>query len=346
MIVDRRRVLQAGLTVPALAAASSLRAADLTPFKFVGAAAVARPDQGFMFVGMKTGFYKDLGLQADFFTTNGSGSVIQLIATNQAQLGHCGMQELMATKLSNPGLPVKAVYLQEVGAGYEIVVPEASPIKAISDFKGKNIGVISLASGAVPFVKAMLRTGGVDPKSVDLLPVGTGAQALAALRSGRVDALSLFRGSHAALENLGITFRYFTVPYASSVMIANESYIAKNRSTLVAALKGQILSQAFAVTNPEAAVRIYWDLNGRPREDEAKALSDGVHLIKRASELWTNVIDGKLRGSMSDEDWLKLARFSDITISTADVESLYTDDLIDDVNKVDVKVAIDAAKSQ
>ena len=43
-------------------------------------------------------------------------------------------------------------------------------------------------------------------------------------------------------------------------------------------------------------------------------------------------------------DWLNLAKFSDITITPDQVKSLYTNDLIDEVNKVDIKTALDAAK--
>jgi NitT/TauT family transport system substrate-binding protein len=341
--LTRRRALQLGAAVPALAWAAATRAQAPLPMKIVGAAAVARPDQGFMFAGITTGFYKDRGVAADFFTTAGSAAVLQLIATNQAQLGHCGMQELMATKIKNPTLPVKAVFLQEVGAGYEIVVPTSSPIKQIAELKGKRIGVISLASGAVPFIRSMLRTANVEPDGVELLPVGVGAQALAALRTGRVDALSLFRGSHAALENMGVELRYFTVKYPSSVMIANETFIRQNRAAVVSALQGIVLSQVYLRTSPEAGVRSFWQLHGAPK-DEAKELKEGAHLVRRAAELWKPIDDARKWGLMSEQDWLSLAAFSGIDITAAQVASLFTNELIDDVNKVDIKVAIEAAK--
>lgn len=342
-LITRRAALRLLAGAPALGTALPAWAQAPVPMKIVGAAAVARPDQGFMFAGMATDFFSKRGIAADFFTTAGSAGVLQLIATNQAQLGHCGMQELMATKLKNPTLPVKAVFLQEVGAGYEIVVPSTSSIKEIAELKGKRIGVISLASGAVPFVKSMLKTGKVDPESVELLPVGVGAQALAALRTGKVDALSLFRGSHAALENMGIEFRYFTVPYPSSVMIANEGFIKSNRAAVVGALQAIVLNQVYIRTNPEAGVRAFWKVNGAPK-DEAKELKEGAHLIKRAAELWRPTADTRKWGNMTDQQWLSLAEFSAIDLTPQQVGSLYTNELIDDVNKVDVKEALEAAK--
>lgn len=318
-------------------------AAEPTKIKIVGAAAVARPDLAFMFAGIPLGFYKQLGIDADFFSVAGSGQVIQLIATEQAQLGHAGMQELMAAKKQQPTLPVRAVYLQDIGAGYEIVVPEKGPIQNISELKGKRIGVMTLASGAVPFVKAMLRNSNIQEGQYDILPVGTGAQALAALQANRVDALSLFRGQHAAIENLGIEFRYFTVPYPSSVLIANEAFLKSHREALVHTLQGIVLNSIYTETDPEGAVRTFWKVAGAPKGDEAKAMHDGVHLIKRAVELWKNPKDNRKWGAMSDQDWLKLAQFSGMEISPQQVQALYTNDLIDEVNKIDPQIALRAA---
>jgi NitT/TauT family transport system substrate-binding protein len=321
------------------------RAQAPAKMKIVGAASVARPDQGFMFVGIPTGMYGKLGVEGDFFTVGGSAQVIQLVATNQAQLGHAGMQELMAAKKEQPTLPVRAVYLQEVGAGYEIVVPAKGPIQNMEALKGKRIGVMTLASGAVPFVKAMLKNANIQENQVDILPVGTGAQALAALQAQRVDALSLFRGQHAAIENLGIEFRYFTVPYASSVMITNENYLRSNREAVIRGLQGVVLNTVYMNANPEAAVKQFWKLHGAPKGDEDKALQDGVHLIKRAAELWKKPTDSRKWGAMTEAEWLNLARFSGIDISPQQVQALYTTELIDEVNKVDTQIAIAAARA-
>lgn len=341
--LTRRQALHISASALALSAMGDARAQAPASVKYVGAAAVARPDQGFMFVGMSSGFCKDLGLTCDFFTTAGSGSVLQLIATNQAQLGHCGMQELISTKLKNPTLPVRAVFMQDIGAAYEIVVPNTSAIKSLADLKGKKIGVISLASGAIPFIRSMLRAAQVDPASVELLPVGAGAQALAAMRTNQVDALSLFRGSHAALETLGIEFRYFTVNYPSSVMIANETYLKSNADVLVRALQAIVLNQVYMRESPEKAVRSFWTVNGGPK-DEAKELREGIHLVRRAAELWKKPDDGRKWGEMTEKDWLELAKFSEIELTPAQASTLYTNDLIAAVNSVDTRKALDAAR--
>jgi len=316
--------------------------------RFAGAAAVARPDQGFMFLGIPAGFYNTLMIDADFVTVAGSAAAIQLLASNQVQLAHVGMMELLAIKQRALRLPVRTVYLQEWGSGYEIVLPSTSPLQSVADLRGRRVGVLSLASGAVPLVKAMLRHANIEPASVELLPVGAGAQALAALRSRQVDALSLFRGSHAALENLGIELRYLTVPLPSSVLAVSEEFLRQDRAAVVRALQGVVLNSAYMETSPTAAVRRYWDLFGKPGGNEEQALRDNAHLIQRSSELWKQMTDTRPWGQLDDDAWRKLIDYmgpeAGIKLSNTELSAVYTNELTEDVNRVDVTPAVKAAQ--
>ena len=48
-------------------------------------------------------------------------------------------------------------------------------------------------------------------------------------------------------------------------------------------------------------------------------------------------------GLMTDQDWTQLARFSAIDITPEQVSALYTDELIEEINKIDINVALSAA---
>lgn len=341
----RRAVLRGFSALPLAAWARQPSAQTLPKVKFVGAAPVARPDQGFMFLGIPLGFYKQLGIEADFMTVAGASTVIQLVANNEGQLGHCGMIELIAAKQRNPALPVRAVYLIDPLGSYDIVVPTSSPIRSLADFKGKKIGVINLGSSSVTFIKAMLYNNNIDEASVEILPVGTGAQALAALRAGRVDALSLFHTALAVFETMGMEFRYFSVNFLGAVLLANDNFRLNNRDALVRALRGVILNTNYTIANPEAAVRTAWKVTGKPAGDEQKAIHAGAHVIKRAVETWKDPKSSTQWGRMSDEHWLRVAKFMRMQINPGVVSSLYTNDLIDDANKVDLNIAQKAAAS-
>lgn len=347
--LDRRRFLHAG-TAAVVAGTLPLSAANAeTPAKirFSGSAPVARADQGFMFAGIPTGIYKRLGVDADFVTVSGSAASIQLLVSNQAQLAHVGMLELLAAKHTNPTLPVQAVYLHDIKSAYEIVVLEDSPIKSVAELKGKKIGVISLGSGALLVVQAMLHKAGLDPNAAEMLPVGVGAQALAALRTDRVQALSLFRGSHAAIENLGVKLRYFTPDVPSSVLAANTNQLAADRDGLVHALQGVVMNTVYLQTNPDAGVRAFWAQFGKPSGDQQKALHDNARLIMRAAELWKQTGSPGPYGDMNDQTWLGLLDFigPSFKFDRAKIKDVYTASLIPDVNKADIKGAIEMARA-
>ena len=345
----RRNILQSGAATALTAGMpfSGANAQAMTKIRFAGSAAVARADQGFMFAGIPTGIYKQLGVDADFVTVPGSAASIQLVVADQAQLAHVGMLELLTAKQTNPTLPIQAVYLQDIGSAYEIVVPEEGAIKSVADLKGKKIGVISLATGAIPVVKAMLHQANVPADDVEMLPVGVGAQALAALKSDRVQALSLFRGSHAAIENLGVKLRYFTPDVPSSVLAANTHQIATNRDGLVRALQGVVMNTVYMQTNPAAGARAFWDLFGKPAGNEEKELQDNVHLITRSAELWKPLGSPGPYGAMNDKTWLDMLDFigPSFEFDRSKINTVYTSSLIADVNKADIKHAIEMARA-
>ena len=345
--MDRRAVLKIAAAAAASTLPSAARAQAPAKIRFAGSAAVARADQGFMFAGIPTGIYKKLAVDADFVTVAGSAASIQLVIADQAQLAHVGMLELLAAKKTNPGLPVQAVYLHDVASAYEVVVTEESPIKSVAELKGKKVGVISLASGAIPVVQAMLHQAGVDQSTVELLPVGVGAQALAALRSDRVQALSLFRGSHAAIENLGIKLRYFTPQVPSGVLVANTGRIGNDRDGLVRALQGLVMNTVYLQANPEAGVRAYWALFGKPSANEEKELHDNARLIERAAELWKPLGSPGPYGDMNDKTWLDMLDFigPSFEFDRTRIGSVYTTSLIPDVNKADIAGAIALARA-
>lgn len=346
--LDRRSFLKVTGSSALVAGFSPLASAQ-TPGKirFVGSAAVPRADQGFMFAGIPTGIYKQLNVEADFVTVAGSAASIQLVLGRQAQLAHVGMLELLAAKHKNPNLPVQAVYLHDIISAYEIVVAEDSAIKSIAELKDKKVGVISLASGAILTVKAMLHQANVSPDSVELLPVGAGAQALAALRGDRVQALALFRGSHVAIENLGVKLRYFTPQVPSSVLAAHTDDIANKRMDLVHALQGVVMNSLYMQTNPEAGVRAYYELFGKPSGDPDKAMRDNVHLIKKSAELWKQPGSPGPYGAMNDKTWIDMLDFigPSFEFDRSKLGTVYTADLIADVNKVDLKRAVELAKA-
>ena len=61
--------------------------------------------------------------------------------------------------------------------------------KQLSDLKGKKIGVTAPGSSSQMVANYILAKGGLGPKDVAFIGVGSSSGAVAALRSGQIDAL-------------------------------------------------------------------------------------------------------------------------------------------------------------
>jgi NitT/TauT family transport system substrate-binding protein len=347
--------LKLWLASGALVLAGVLAAAPVnaqTPkVKLWGASATVEAYHGFLFLGIPLGFYKEEGVDVEFGTAAGSAATMQLVAAGQVQMGYIGMDVLILAKARNPNLPVTAVYLHDRGNIYEIVVPEQSDIKQVPDLKDKNIGVANLASGAIPSLRATLSEAGLNPDtSVGLIPVGNGAQAAAALRANRVQALSLFRAQHALIETLDFKFRYFTRDAPSAVIVVNSNFLKENRDTVVKMLRGIAKGSTFAEVNPEATVRAFWAMFGRPQGlSEDEAMQRQKHVLSSSAKLWKDYRNTSVKwGDMNADDWNKMQKFlveQKLLQQTVPAESLFTADLIDDVSKFDVQAIVQKAEA-
>ena len=332
--------------VATLAAPMVARSQSLPLVRFVGAAPVVRADHAWMFLGIPMGYYEKLGFRGDFLPSAGSAAAVQLVASGAAEVANSGFLELIEIKQRQPTLPVHMYFSQERSASYQIIVPPEGPIKTVADLKGKVIGVPSLASGAVPSARGMLRREGVDPKDVTILPIGIGPQALAALKGGQVDAISIFVGQIAAMENLGQKFRIFTAPIAGGGMVMSDAFVKKDPKLATAIFQGMILNQRIMQMDPAAVVRAYWKQYGEPPGDKTKAMKDNVHLVERTAENFQRLDDPQPWGAYTDQEWTTLKEFfAGLVPMDAKLSQFYDGSLVVGGNKVDMKLAQDAIKA-
>jgi NitT/TauT family transport system substrate-binding protein len=74
---------------------------------------------------------------------------------------------------------------------FGVASARAGQVKSFKDLKGLKIGVSAPGSSTHNLVKQLLVKGGLDPnKDASIVGVGLGAQAVAAIRSGQIDAIS------------------------------------------------------------------------------------------------------------------------------------------------------------
>lgn len=301
------------------------------------------------------GYWKDAGLKVENNSASGSTLAVQLTNAGTSHFTMATVEPLIVAK--QKGGNIVAVYNHTREPIYTIAVPASSDIKSIEQLKGKRIGVSNLSSGGVPFAKAMLNGAGIDPNSeVTFLPIGLGAQAIQAIKTGKVDALAYWDWAYAQVENAGIGVRHFTSAKTNNLLslalVANGDFVSKNPDIAVKLAQGIAKASLFTVTNPEAAVRIHWKHypSSKPTGiPEEQALKEAVHLLK--SRLPKYNIKGReveKWGHFTEAQWKDTQDFlhtNGVIKEKLDISKYYNNDLIDKINKFDASKVIEQAKN-
>jgi NitT/TauT family transport system substrate-binding protein len=128
---------------------------------------------------------------------------------------------------------------------------------------------------------------------VQLVVAGEGAQTAAMVRSNQVDALSQFDTQYAMVENAGIPLRMIATPetdrFPSNGFMALDDVRQKSKKELIAVARGYAKGTIFAINNPEAAVRILWEIYPQTKptgKDEATAVRDDVKTLEARAVNW------------------------------------------------------------
>src|SRR5205085_11211300 len=130
---------------------------------------------------------------------------------------------------------------------------------------GKNVGVTSMASTGVIIARALASASGLDPdRDLSIVVAGEGAQSAAMLRNGQIAALSQFDTQYALVENAGIKLRMIDTRdidrFPSNGIIALEDTLRTRSREAIGLARAYAMGTVFAIANPEAAVRIFWEV--------------------------------------------------------------------------------------
>jgi NitT/TauT family transport system substrate-binding protein len=304
-------------------------------------------------VATKLGWYRAAGLDVELVPLPGSSACTQAVVTREVPFALPSVEPLaIAIK---QGVKAKIYYTAYQGNIYGIAVPADSPIHKIADLKGKTIGVISMGSAGVPVAKALAATAGMNPDSdVTIVVAGEGAQTAAMVRSKQVDALSQYDTQYAMVENAGVKLRLLDTReidrYPSNGFLALDETLKSRRADAVALAKGYAMGTVFAIANPEAAVKILYEVFPQTKptgKDEATAIRDDVKVLAARIVNWKLDKAGVKRwGENSEANYAAYADFMlkyNIIKEKVAAKDLVTNDLIADVNRFDAaKVAAEA----
>ena len=292
-------------------------------------------------------------LKVQLVPVPGSTDCVKLVATGDLPWSLPSIEPIPAAR--QQGVKAKIFYTAYQGNIYGIAVPKDSPVRSIKELKGKKIGVASMASGGVHVARGLLAMNGLDPeKDAQIVVVGEAAQAAALLRGDQVAALSLYDTQYALIDSAGVPVRLLdsgpVARYPSNGFLALQDTLQKDRAQAVALVKGYAMGTVFAMANPEAAVKILYEVYPQTKpsgKSDEQALREDVKTLLARAEHWKLEAGGVTRwGESSLKDFDAYQDFLlkwKVIGAKVPATAIVTNELIDEVNKFDAaRVAADA----
>jgi NitT/TauT family transport system substrate-binding protein len=341
------------LVTAALATLSPASQAQLSKVRVGSCARTISSGAAPFAIATRMGWFKEEGIEVTLVPLAGSQACVQNVATKEIAFALADVPALAAARTQ--GLKAKIYYTAYQGNIFRLAVPAASSIQKVSDLKGKTIGVISMGSGVL-FAKAAVARVGLDPeRDVRIVVAGEGAQTAAMVRTKQVDALSQFDTQYAMVENAGIKLRLLDADeidhYPSNGLIALEETLRTRRKEAVALAKGYAMGTVFAISNPEAAVRILYEVfpQAKPTgKDEITAVRDDIKVLQARIANWRLENAGVKRWGESSE--ARCAQYLDFLLKWGvikqriTVQDVITNEFIDEINRFDSNSVVANAK--
>lgn len=295
------------------------------------------------YVAQEAGFFAEEGLDVAIRYAQGAPQAAQITASGGADIGQFSFEPYLYGY--SKGMRGQFIFNYSNHNIFFMAVPEDSGIRTISDLAGKKIGVSNMGSGSLIVARSMLRGAGVNPDPSMFLPVGVGDSALQALKSGQVQALSLWDGGYAALQRAGVKLRYLFHPKIGAIgsdgLFVPAGALDRIHDKALGVVRALVKARIFMRENPEAALRIYWRVNPAARQgaSDAEALKQGMAELSFMMSLNKDVPIKDLGRFDMDKLANYLAVMKEEGVLTADLapRDLATNALMDQIGEIDVE---------
>lgn len=194
-------------------------------------------------VAEQLGYFKAEGLDVKIVDFAGGSQALRALVGGSADVVSGAFEHTI--NMQAKGQKLRAIVL--MGRAPQIVLginPKTMPnFKTVADLKGKKIGVTAPGSSTNVMANFVLAKAGLKPSDVSIIGVGAGAGAVAAMRSGQIDAMSnldpvislLTRSNDLKIISdtriLAESERVFGGPMPAACLYVAQSFVDKNPRT-------------------------------------------------------------------------------------------------------------------
>ncbi len=334
------------------------RGGGLPVIRLGNAAGIIDPQLIYMTMGQhpKLNYYRDEGVELDIVNMSGSGQTLQAIASGSSETSSLAPIVFLGVYAKNPAMDIIYPYVWLRQVHWAVGVKPDSPIRSLRELKGKTIGIRNQGDTGYVAARYMLQELGVDPdRDVSWISVGEGGPAGDAVYKGRVDAMAFWDGAFARIALAGFPLRMLeNSPRAQHMFgqanCVRKSDFAKNRDLYARFFRANAKSTVFACANVDLAIRMHWEIypESKPKGfDDAKALADARLIVDSRKDKWLPASwqADKRFGASTPAEWEAQVAFTGLQDKVKDVRSVYTEDLIDEINRFDQAAIVAQAKS-
>jgi NitT/TauT family transport system substrate-binding protein len=271
-------------------------------------------------VGVHDGIFTKYGIDAEIAAFSGDAKLQQGLLSNSLDFG-LGSGPSMA--FAAKGAPVIAVAaFANEPANIGVTVGENSPIKAVTDLKGKLLAISTTGSLTEWLAKRMATTEGWGADGVRTVAIGDAVQQTAALRSGQIDGFvgSLESGFQLEERHEGrvlVAMDHYVKHFVTHVIFARKDLVASNPDLVNRFLKGFFASMAVVKAEKERTLKIVqpilnespavlsktYDIEIPMMESDGQFDPQGLELIK------ASFVDLKILEKMPTDDQLLTRKF-------------------------------------
>ena len=338
-----------------LAAAGPVAPRELSTVRVGNCAPALTAGQAPFALAIKRGWFAEEGIEVKLVGLPGSSDCVKNVATGAIPFAVAAVEPQAAARVQ--GVKAKTFYTAYQRNIFGLAVPADSPIQKVADLRGKTIGIPGLGGGML-FTKALIAAAGMNPESdVKIVVTGGGPHTAAMVRGKQVDALCHFDTQFAAIENAGIKLRMLDTPeidrFPGNGFFALEETLKTRRREAIALARAYAKGTVFSINNPEAAVRILYEVfpeTRPPGKNEAAAVEDDTRVLLARIPNWQLERAGVKRWGESSEaayeGYLEFLLKWGVINERVAAKDLITNELIDEINKFDANDIAAAARNQ
>ena len=142
-------------------------------------------------IAEQLGYFKDEGLNVKISDFAGGSVALRAVVGGSADVVSGAYEHTINLQSKKQYFRAFVAQGRLPQIAFGVASAKAAQFKSLKDMKGMKVGVSAPGSSTHNLVKQLLAKAGLDPnKDVSVVGVGLGAQAIAAIRSGAIDAIS------------------------------------------------------------------------------------------------------------------------------------------------------------